>query len=66
MTTTERQAARQAADNRPKTTPPRKPRPDDGKCSECGGSGKLTRLGGDWGRRPDTEVACWKCSGTGR
>lgn len=31
------------------------------KCSECGGSGRLTRLGGDWGKTPETRVPCWKC-----
>lgn len=30
-------------------------------CSECNGTGKLTRLGGDLGKTPDTEVPCWKC-----
>lgn len=34
-------------------------------CGECGGSGKLTRLGGDWGKTPDTEVECWACEGSG-
>jgi DnaJ-class molecular chaperone len=35
-------------------------------CGECNGTGTLTRLGGDWGKTPDTEVACWSCKGTGK
>lgn len=35
------------------------------KCGECNGTGKLTRLGGDWGKTGDTEVPCWKCGGKG-
>lgn len=27
-------------------------------CAECGGSGKLTQLGGDWGKTPETELNC--------
>ena len=38
----------------------------DTSCGECNGSGKLTQLGGDWGRTPDREVTCWACGGTGR
>jgi len=38
--------------------------PED--CGECGGRGTLTRLGGDWGKTPDTDVTCWRCKGTGR
>ena len=38
----------------------------DRKCGECNGTGKLTVLGGDWGKRPDTEVVCWACHGTGK
>lgn len=34
-------------------------------CSECAGRGTLTKLGGDWGKTPDTEVTCWMCKGTG-
>lgn len=33
-------------------------------CAECNGTGKLTRLGGDWGKTPDTEVPCWRCQST--
>ncbi len=45
-----------------------KPEPKEIKrgCGECGGTGKLTKLGGDWGKTPDTEVTCWKCNGTGK
>jgi Protein of unknown function (DUF3768) len=35
-------------------------------CGECNGTGKLTRLGGDWGKTAESEVSCWACSGTGR
>lgn len=35
-------------------------------CGECNGSGELDRLGGDWGKTPDTRVKCWKCDGTKR
>jgi DnaJ-class molecular chaperone len=34
-------------------------------CGECNGSGRLTRLGGDWGRLEDTTVTCWACNGLG-
>lgn len=34
-------------------------------CGECGGSGVLTRLGGDWGKTAETTVSCWCCCGTG-
>lgn len=40
-------------------------RAPDGRCGECFGRGVLTRLGGDWGKTPDAEVACWACNGTG-
>ena len=35
-------------------------------CAECGGRGTLTRLGGDWGKTPESEVACWACKGVGQ
>jgi DnaJ-class molecular chaperone len=35
------------------------------RCPECFGTGKLTRLGGDWGKTPETKVPCWACNGTG-
>jgi len=34
-------------------------------CLECHGTGKKTRLGGDWGKTPDTEIPCWACDGEG-
>lgn len=34
-------------------------------CTECNGTGKLIQLGGDWGKRPDAVVNCWRCEGTG-
>ena len=43
-----------------------KARQQDTKCPECNGKGKLTRLGGDWGKTPDTEVPCWRCAGAGK
>lgn len=36
------------------------------KCGECNGTGKLTQLGGDWGKTPDKLVDCWKCKGSGK
>lgn len=36
------------------------------KCGECNGSGKLERLGGDWGKTPESIVICWKCKGSGK
>ena len=35
------------------------------KCIECNGKGTLVRLGGDWGKTPDTTVPCWNCKGLG-
>ena len=38
---------------------------DKHSCSECNGSGRLETLGGDWGKTPEGEAACWMCKGTG-
>jgi DnaJ-class molecular chaperone len=49
-----------------KAARPLRPVSDPAACSECAGTGRLERLGGDWGKTPDTVVDCWRCSGTGK
>ncbi len=44
---------------------PMKPSEPDDRCAECNGRGKLTVLGGDWGKTPESERECWMCKGTG-
>lgn len=62
----QRAAARQASDAAGRREPPPvqtvpMPQRQSATCSECNGTGKLTRLGGDFGKTSDSVVPCWKC-----